>query len=137
MDYNIPGAIWFNDDLGRNVNYSTHSSAIALRNSFCYHNPHHLNTISNNMNISLDLIFSRMKDLYAYEPLDLLFANNVHNTSITCNLKFDTEMKFQYEEYYYDLKHGNYFVINNFLVSIGWSIIVGNISNIDHVVQNL
>lgn len=119
-DYNLPLAIWYNDDLGLNVDCPINSPAITLLNCFSFHNLYQINTVPNNRGIYLDLIFCSFKDIYVQESIDPLLPNSTHHTSVTFDLILTMEDHLHYEENFFDFRNGNYFGLNDFLASIDW-----------------
>lgn len=129
-DYNIPGAIWYNDDLGLNVDCIENSPANIILNSFSYYNLFQINSIPNSRNAILDLIFSSFRDIKVFHPIDFIFPNSIYHSAVTFNLSPKATSHLNYEEYFYDFKGGNYIGMNDFLASIEWNLVI-NQSDVD------
>lgn len=132
-DYNIPAAIWYRDNFGLKVECTENSPANILLNEFSNHYLFQANQISNSRGVLLDLVFATY-DFNTNIPDDYIFANSIHHSAICFSISTSTDdnsNSFEYEEYYYDFKNGNYIGICDYLASIfeDVTLIGGNINN--------
>lgn len=119
-DYNLPEAIWFNENLGLNVRCPDNSPALVILDNFSFHNLFQVNSISNSRGIFLDLIFSSFSNIIVSNPLDNIFENSISHSAVSFQLTSEQEKYLEYEEYFYDFRNGNYISFNDFLISINW-----------------
>nr|CAI5846351.1 unnamed protein product [Callosobruchus analis] len=125
-DFNIPDAIWCNDDFGIQVNCQEKSAALILQDCFSYYNLFQVNNIPNSRGVMLDLVFSSFPDVTVSEPEEPIFPNSIHHSAINFDLKVEKDTGIHYEELYYDFKNADYFCINNYLASVDWNTIITN-----------
>nr|CAH7757875.1 unnamed protein product [Callosobruchus chinensis] len=100
-DYNLPNVTWENDGYGLSAACRPSSPATELSNIFGYLNLFQVNSVPNSRNILLDLIFSNV-NIIVNTPLDYLFENSLHHSSVCFDLVMQTSSRARYEEYYFD-----------------------------------
>lgn len=130
-DYNLPNAVWSNDEYGAVVQCRGGDPALEVALSFGYQKLFQHNTIPNERNVFLDLIFSNVKDCNVSSASDPLLNYSLHHISYEFSIMPSTKSKsndFIYYEFYYDFGNGNYLELNNYLASINWVECLGNIT---------
>lgn len=128
-DYNLPNAVWSNDEFGTMVQCPGGDPALEVARSFSYLKFFQHNNIPNDRNVFLDLVFSNVKDLEVVRASDLILDLSLHHTSYKCLITVSEKTSsnnLAYTEFYYDFRNGNYRELNNYIASIDWVSCLGS-----------
>lgn len=132
-DYNLPNAVWSNDEFGTMVQCPSGDPALEVARSFGYLKFFQHNNIPNNRGVFLDLAFSNDRDLVVTKAGDLILDLSLHHTSYECSIVSPETLSnnLVYNEFYYDFRNGNYRELNNYIASIDWVTCLGGSNNIN------
>lgn len=122
-DYNLPDALWSNDEFGALVQCCNGSPAIGVAQAFGYLNLFQHNQVPNDRNVYLDLVFSNVSSLEVLKARDILLESSLHHIAYECALPIVSRpgtANLSYTDFYYDFRSGNYRDLNIFLASIEW-----------------
>ncbi|VEN50967.1 unnamed protein product [Callosobruchus maculatus] len=122
-DYNLPNAVWSNDEYGVSVQCPGGDPAVDVAQAFGYLKFYQHVMVPNNRNVFLDLVFSNERELNVVRASDPLLDPSLHHIGYECCLKVSKaplSSNLAYDEFYYDFKNGNYIELNNYLASINW-----------------
>lgn len=135
-DYNLPDAIWFNDEFGVSVNSPQGHPAHYIASSFSYLNLFQNNNIPNNNNVYLDLLFSNSNNIVVRPAIDLLLPNSHHHIGYCFNINIkNSDNCLQYTEFYYDFKNAAFYNYGLYLSSFNWEELLKNTVDIDHATE--
>jgi Reverse transcriptase (RNA-dependent DNA polymerase) len=134
-DYNLPDAVWCNDDLGAVVRCSQASSANTVCDSFSFLNLFQCNSVPNDHNIFLDLIFSSFADLKVERANDPLFPNNYHHIAYEFDVTLNSISTYTENVVsYHDFKNCDLDELNEYFASCNWDLVY-QCDDIDSAVQ--
>uniref|UniRef100_A0A6P7FD63 Uncharacterized protein LOC114328163 n=1 Tax=Diabrotica virgifera virgifera TaxID=50390 RepID=A0A6P7FD63_DIAVI len=122
--YNLPEAIWSNDEYGLQVVCPGTSSAIHIAQTFGFLQLFQRISIPNSRNIFLDLMFTNDKSVEVLLGNDSILNSSLHHASYECSLrnihKKQVDDSLFCQDLYYDFNNANYVGLNNFLAGINW-----------------
>ncbi|XP_050508061.1 uncharacterized protein LOC126885523 [Diabrotica virgifera virgifera] len=127
-DYNLPNAVWSNDEFGVLVHCPGADPAVDVAQAYGYLKFYQLNSLPNDRNVFLDLVFSNYRDLVITRAGDPLLNSSLHHFGYEASLmalNTSSSSCLSYHEFYYDFMNGNYFEFNNFLAAIDWQECLG------------
>lgn len=124
-DFNLPNITWQNDSLGSSPLGCANDRVECIANGFAYFNLYQVNSVPNCNGGFLDLIFTDRRDTIVSIADDpLLGCDNYHPALVFCILSDTAFTSLEYDYSFYDYRKANYMLINEYLGSFDWNMLL-------------
>lgn len=134
-DYNLPDTVWHNEVHGVSVSCQDNSPALLIAEAFSFLGMFQVNTIPNNRQVYLDLVFSHQHNMNILPACDTLLPNSVHHIAHYLEIPINHKVNsLDYDIFYFDFRNGNFQAINDHLYSIDWDNLFGE-CNLNQAVE--